>query len=110
MHSSVKRSPHRAGCGFPPQRTIPFVANRGWRASAGRYRVRSMRTLLAGLALVFAFPVLADVSPEEVATIQTEQAKATQAIDDKYAAKGKLSAADLRAMSKEKAAAVISRW
>lgn len=64
-----------------------------------------MRTLLAGLALAFAFPVLADVSPEEVANIQTEQAKATQAIDDKYAAKGKLSAADLRAMSKEKAAA-----
>ncbi len=64
-----------------------------------------MRTLLAALALVIAVPVLADVSPEEVANIQTEQAKANQAIDDKYAAKGKLSAADLRAMSKEKAAA-----
>lgn len=64
-----------------------------------------MRTLLAALALVIAVPVLADVSPEEVANIQTEQAKANQAIDDKYAAKGKLSAADLRSMSKEKAAA-----
>lgn len=66
-----------------------------------------MRTLpvVALVVLVGAAPAFADLSPEEVAAIQTEQAKATQAIDDKYAGKGKLSAIDLRAMSKEKAAA-----
>lgn len=47
----------------------------------------------------------ADLSPEEIATIQREQQKASDAIDARYAGKGKLSAADLRAMSKEKAAA-----
>ena len=69
--------------------------------------VAAMRTLpvVALVVLVGAAPAFADLSPEEVAAIQTEQAKATQAIDDKYAGKGKLSASDLRAMSKEKAAA-----
>ncbi len=65
-------------------------------------------TKLRAAALVVlcsAAPALADLSPDDIAAIQLEQAKATQAIDDKYAGKGKLSASDLRAMSKEKAAA-----
>lgn len=57
------------------------------------------------VVLCFAAPALADISPDDIAAIQLEQAKATQAIDDTYAGKGKLSANDLRAMSKEKAAA-----
>jgi hypothetical protein len=57
------------------------------------------------VSLCSALPALADISPDDIAAIQLEQAKATQAIDDKYAGKGKLSASDLRAMSKEKAAA-----
>ena len=66
-----------------------------------------MTTLRAAalVVLVVAAPALADLSPDDIAAIQLEQAKATQAIDDKYAGKGKLSASDLRAMSKEKAAA-----
>jgi hypothetical protein len=75
----------------------------GWKT---RYRL-PMTTLRAAalVVLVVAAPALADLSPDDIAAIQLEQAKATQAIDDKYAGKGKLSASDLRAMSKEKAAA-----
>lgn len=64
----------------------------------------SSRLAVAAL-LFFAVPALADLSPEEIAAIQQEQQKATDAIEAKYAGKGKLSAADLRALSKEKAAA-----
>lgn len=48
---------------------------------------------------------LAQLSPEEVATIQREQAKARDAVVEKYKGKDKLSAAELRAQSKELAAA-----
>ncbi|MBL8922158.1 MAG: hypothetical protein JNJ54_25130 [Myxococcaceae bacterium] len=57
------------------------------------------------VVLLAAVTALADLSPEEIATIQREQQKASDSVDAKYAGKGKLSAAELRAMSKEKAAA-----
>jgi hypothetical protein len=64
-----------------------------------------MSKVLVVAVLLAAATALADLAPEEIATIQREQQKASDAIDAKYAGKGKLSAADLRAMSKEKAAA-----
>lgn len=62
-----------------------------------------MRRLLVVVVLVAAVRAQAELSPEDVAAIQRDQAKATQAVEDKYP--GKRSAADLRALSKEKAAA-----
>lgn len=60
---------------------------------------------LAFIVVLAAATAFAELSPEDIATIQREQQKASDAIDAKYAGKGKLSAADLRALSKEKAAA-----
>jgi hypothetical protein len=61
------------------------------------------RLLLASLLSLGTSALAGEVSTAEVAKIQTEQAAAAAAIDEKY--QGKTSAADLKAMTKEKAAA-----
>jgi hypothetical protein len=60
------------------------------------------RALLLSLCVV-ALPALAGLSPDDIAAIQAEQAKAVAAVEEKY--KGKKSPADLRAKMKETAAA-----
>lgn len=55
--------------------------------------------------LLVATGARAELSPEEVAKIQREQAKARDAVTEKYKGKDKLSAAELRAQSKELAEA-----
>ncbi|MDX2011671.1 MAG: hypothetical protein SFW67_15830 [Myxococcaceae bacterium] len=60
------------------------------------------RVLLLSLAVV-ASPALAGLSPDEIAVIQQEQAKAVAAVEEKY--KGRSTPADVRARMKETAAA-----
>lgn len=60
------------------------------------------RALLLSLCVV-ALPALAGLSPDDIAAIQAEQAKAVAAVEEKY--KGKNSPADVRARMKETAAA-----
>jgi hypothetical protein len=55
------------------------------------------------LSLVVSLPAFAELSPDDIAAIQSEQAKAVAAVEEKY--KGKSSPADLRARMKETAAA-----
>jgi hypothetical protein len=55
------------------------------------------------LSLLVAVPALAGLSPDDIAAIQQEQAKAAAAVEDKY--KDKTSPSDLRAKMKESAAA-----
>ena len=61
------------------------------------------RLLLASLLTLWTTALAGELSTAEVAKIQTEQAAAAAAIDEKY--QGKTSAADLKAMTREKAAA-----
>ncbi len=61
------------------------------------------RLLLASLLTLCAAALAGELTTAEVAKIQTEQAAAAAAIDEKY--QGKTSAADLKAMTREKAAA-----
>jgi hypothetical protein len=55
------------------------------------------------LSLLVAVPALAELSADDIAAIQQEQAKAAAAVEDKY--KDKTSPSDLRAKMKESAAA-----
>lgn len=64
-----------------------------------------MHRALALVCTLATLSALADVAPEEAAKIQREQAKAREAVMEKYKGKDKLSAAELRQQSKDLAEA-----